>query len=143
MAENIPIESYTLPEFVEKTKLLQADHDDQARFITFALTGVDDEHQSVIDAVRNAVPEDHSLSVLRDYDSLLGLSADLAVDNFIYVYPVAKREDTLNTNIHVKHRLPGGKVNDGSMYLILNLTYLSVCSPPQNTQRNVRKVGRA
>lgn len=83
---------------------------DQAAFVRFVLCGIYNDSQVVVDPILSRMSGDEPLSVMRDYDSILGFDKDIKVKNFLMVYPVAKREDTLTTNVHLKHTFEGNSV---------------------------------
>lgn len=96
------IVSLTLREFVAQAKALHA-KGSIADFTRFVLTGVYEEMQFQVDPIKDALEDADSVSALRDYDSVLGLHKDICINTFLTVYPVAKFEDTLNRNIHIKY----------------------------------------
>lgn len=109
--ENYPHEAYSLDAFSVACNRLLADENTVGDFVRFALTGGYrgqggvDSHQAVMDPIQNALDNDHLVDVTRDYDSLLGLSSQIAFNKPITVYPAAKFEDTLSKNIHIKVHL--------------------------------------
>lgn len=96
--------SMSVLEFCQRAKeLLRFNQED---FVRFVLTGQDiDDTQACIDPIRNRVTEDQfdRLHLTRDYDSLLGISKHIHVQRHLTMCCVAKREDTLSTNIHIKY----------------------------------------
>ena len=94
--------SMSLRQFCRRAKdLLQSDISD---FVRFVLTGRDaDDSQARIDPVFNRVTDEDPLKITRDYDSLLGVSSEIRIENSITVYPVAKSEDTLSRNVHIRY----------------------------------------
>ena len=101
--EALDTEGYSLDEFSVVCNRLVNDQTRRGDFIRFALTGAyhgTEPHQAVLNPLQNAL-ENHRVSVVRDYDSLLGLSAQILFDNPITIYPAAKFEDTLSKNIHL------------------------------------------
>jgi len=102
--DDVDTEVYSLDEFAVVCNQLVSDQTRRGDFIRFALTGAYhgiDSHQAVLNPIQNVL-DDHPVSVVRDYDSLLGLSPHIAFNNPITIYPAAKFEDTLSKNIHVK-----------------------------------------
>jgi len=122
-SEDIPKFTFSVFDFCRKAKsLLQQD---QAQFVQFVLSGQYDEYveatdpiditladdqglilrrcQAVIDPILDALRDDEDITVSRDYDSILGIHDDIIVSSDLTVYPVAKREDTLTKNVHLKH----------------------------------------
>lgn len=84
---------------------------DQGKFVRFVLTGQDGNSQGCIDPIINRTSEDDVLRASRDYDSLLGISKHIEVDQHLTVYPVARHEDTLSRNIHIKHEFTTANVS--------------------------------
>lgn len=103
------VRSHTLQEFVSRAKALyQAGAlDDFARFV---LTGKHGGGQHQVDAIKDALQDGHEISVLRDYDSLLGIHEHICIQTYLTVYPVSKFEDTLRRNIHVKYSFSNATV---------------------------------
>jgi len=94
--------SLSLSDFYNQAKdLYKAD---QAAFVKFVLSGLDGDERVFVDALHNSLPVDEPIQVTRDYDSLLAISDRIEVENYITVYPVAKKEDTLTANVHLDHR---------------------------------------
>ncbi|RDB19057.1 hypothetical protein Hypma_014471 [Hypsizygus marmoreus] len=110
-----PIVSHTLAEFTARAnKLYVPDGVDDA-FIRLALTGeytdVDDDNkkkQVFLDPIQNIVEPDHSLTISRDYDSVLGIADKLLVDCPISVFSVPHNFFALKTNIHIQHSIVRG-----------------------------------
>jgi hypothetical protein len=94
--------SLSLTQFYRRAKALY--EEDQAAFVRFVLSGFDNGERFYVDAIRHALPEDEPIQLTRDYDSLLAISDEIEVENYITVYPVARKEDTLTANVHLKHR---------------------------------------
>jgi len=94
--------SLSLADFYNRAKDLYKDN--QAAFVKFVLSGFDDGERVFVDTLHNCLPVDEPIQVTRDYDSLLAISDRIEVENYITVYPVAKKEDTLTANIHLDHR---------------------------------------
>jgi hypothetical protein len=85
---------------------------DQGDFVRFVLTGQDtDGRQACIDPVYNRVTQDDSLEIIRDYDSLLGISHHIRVNAAITINPIAKLEDTLSRNIHILFEFESANVS--------------------------------
>jgi hypothetical protein len=95
-----PTETYSIPDFVDQAGRLSFE-DDKSDFAQFVLTGRLGDHQALLDPLRNIIPDDQNLTLKRDYDSLIGLSTEIVVTSELYVYPVAKRENTLTENVHL------------------------------------------
>jgi len=104
---------YTLDAFSITCNELLSDQNRLGDFVRFALTGGNydpdgiNTHQAVIDPIQNILDDNHLVDVVRDYDSLLGLTRHIAFNSAITVYPAAKFEDTLSKNIHIKVNLVG------------------------------------
>ncbi|KAG6864738.1 hypothetical protein C0991_007445 [Blastosporella zonata] len=77
--------------------------------VRFVLTGEYEEdgrtYQAFIDPIQNRVEEDHQLSVLRDYDSLLGISEIIMVTDNISVFTVPHPSFALKSGLHFKYHL--------------------------------------
>lgn len=94
--------SLTLPAFVARAKhLLAAAAMDT--FAEFVLTGRYETTQYQVDAIKDALHDNHQIQALRDYDSVLGLHSNVCVNAPLTMYPVSRFEDTLRRNIHIKH----------------------------------------
>ena len=103
--------SLSLTQFYRRAKALY--REDQAAFVKFVLSRFDHGERffvDFVDALRHSLPEDEPIQVTRDYDSLLAISEQIEVDNYITVYPIAKKEDTLTANVHLQHRFTLGGV---------------------------------
>ena len=124
MADELPYSHMSIVDFCKRAKGI-LDVEDHAGFVKFVLTGQHGAHQAVVDPVLNKMGEYEGLSVLRDYDSLLGISADICVNGHLTVYPVSRREDTLVSNIHLKHSFESSKVSWLFHYLFHNILTLS------------------
>lgn len=123
--------SLSLLEFCQRAKELLSIN--QPDFVRFVLTGRDtDGTQACIDPILNRVPQDHPLEIIRDYDSLLGISKTIRVQASITVYPVAKREDTLSKNIHIRYQFSKSSV---SLHLCLVLSYALIHDIRLTSQR--------
>jgi len=94
--------SFSLRDFYRRAKTLFKE--DPATFVKFVLCGFDDNERFYVDALQNCMPADEPILVTRDYDSLLAISDQIEVDNYITVYPIAKKEDTLTANVHLDHK---------------------------------------
>ncbi|RXW13321.1 hypothetical protein EST38_g12530 [Candolleomyces aberdarensis] len=103
--EAIDIQPYTLAQFCERAHDLYMSNNSE-EFVHFVLCGVDEGRQASIDVIRNRVTsaEVPTLRISRDYDSILGIDRQIRVHaRPITVTPVAKYEDTLKTNVHLKY----------------------------------------
>lgn len=99
---NLDNKSYSLAEFCETAKLL-LESDDPSSFVQFVLCGRFQNHQVVVDAIQNRLNEEHLIKGLRDFDSLLGIHKDIPVRASLTLFPIARKEDTLHTNIHINY----------------------------------------
>ena len=119
MATNSPpdrIVTTDLLGFCERAKcLLNAS---QADFERFVLTGRHSGTQFAIDPIRNRLPDFADVRVVRDYDSLLGISRQIRVANYLTVYPIARKEDTLSRNIHIEYEFSSPNVSLPSFLLL-------------------------
>ena len=85
--------------------------EEYANFVHFVLTGRYKEKQAIINAILNQMPEDEPFSVTRDYDSVLGIDQNVCIMSALTIYLVAKKEDTLSTNIHINYHFYTTKVS--------------------------------
>lgn len=99
---NFENQSYSLSQFCETAKRLM-ESDDPASFVHFVLCGRYQGHQVFVDAFQNTLHEGYKLKGLRDFDSLLGISEDIPVRTSLTLFPLARKEDTLHTNIHLNY----------------------------------------
>lgn len=99
---NLEPRSYSLAQFCETAKFL-LDSDDPTSFVQFVLCGRYQNHQVVVDAFQNCLNEHYKLQGLRDFDSLLGIYKDIPVRAPLTLFPLARKEDTLNTNVHLDY----------------------------------------
>lgn len=113
---SLPSQSYTVKEFVRKAKTLE--REDGHAFLRFVLTGEADEHQAVLDPIRNTLGRDHDVVATRDYDSVIGITKDIVVKSSISVYPVPNPAEVLTTSIHIKYPMKTGRVSGTSPYHI-------------------------
>jgi hypothetical protein len=106
--DNLDTKSYSLSEFCVTAKRLLGS-DNAAEFVCFVLCGRYQDHQAIIDAYQNVLHESYTFKGLRDYDSLLGINKDIVVRTSLTLYPLARKEDTLKTNIHLDYsfNIPG------------------------------------
>jgi hypothetical protein len=120
---NLEPKSYSLAEFCETARLL-LDSEDPASFVRFVLCGRYQNHQVIVDPFQNSLNEQYGFQGLRDYDSLLGICKDIPVRAPLTLFPLARREDTLNTNVHLNYSF----IIPGVSYMKLNPRYI----PPLN-----------
>jgi len=100
--ESTQTTSLSLTDFYRRAKVLY--NEDQAAFIKFVLSGFDNGKRFYVDPLHHTLDEDEPIQVTRDYDSLLAISEQIEVENYITVYPIAKKEDTLTANVHLQHK---------------------------------------
>lgn len=105
--DDLDNQSYSLAQFCETAKHLL--DSDPASFVRFVLCGRYQDHQVIVDAFRNTLDERHKIQGLRDFDSLLGIFEDIPVRTALTLFPLARKEDTLHTNIHLNYsfNIPG------------------------------------
>jgi hypothetical protein len=117
----LPPKTYTLAEFIQHSKYLEQ-QPDNAAFTRFVLTGEADDHQAVLDPLRNALPDGHPIQVYRDYDSALNIHDRIIVDASISVHPIPNPTHTLTTSIHIKLPITRGDVSRNIVLLPIDLT---------------------
>jgi hypothetical protein len=104
--EQLPSRSYSLKEFADEGMRLHAlEDDDGSKFCEFVATGRHPEelHQvALLPDLDEPNHRDISITVMRDYDSLLGVSKDLPYNKNLEVFPVASWHDTLKTRVSLK-----------------------------------------
>jgi len=113
----LPTEAFSLGQFCQTAReLLESpDPDDGAAFVRFALTGMYNGHQAVVDPVLNRVrsSETFDLQLRRDFDSVLGISKRICVHSSEFtVYPLPKYEDSLSKNVHLEFEFENINVLD-------------------------------
>jgi len=111
--DEVPTVSFTLGQFVAHALSLSCNDN---KYLPFVLTGrfLDDDGrpaQAFIDSIRDMVDDDHPLSIIRDYDSLLGLANDFLVDGTITMFTVPHPTLALTTSIHLKRDIRRGQVS--------------------------------
>ncbi|KAF8868356.1 hypothetical protein CPB84DRAFT_1857950 [Gymnopilus junonius] len=102
MAEDYPHVNMSVAQFCIHAKSI-LDAKDNAGFVKFVLMGIHHTQQAIVDPILDHMTKYEGLSIMCDYDSLLGIDRDIRVQSNLTVYPLAKREDTLQTNIHLKY----------------------------------------
>jgi hypothetical protein len=109
---SLPHKAYSLGDFVRKAEGLASDEGaDQIVFDRFLLTGeFKDEHQAVVDPIRNIVPDDHDVKGLRDYDSVVSFTTEIVVDSTISIYPIPNPAEVLSTSVHIQYPITRGDV---------------------------------
>jgi hypothetical protein len=114
---NFPeIRSYSLLDFVDFASDLYADLAEQGGdhdgFLKFVLTGdVLGDHQAVVDPFRNSMEPGHGIEVLRDYDSIIGVSDHVVATCILELNPVSNQTDSLTKSIHLEHEIMDGEVS--------------------------------
>lgn len=105
---NLPTQEYRVVDFcteaerlLEEAQITKINH----KFINFVLTGVHDDRQAVVNPILNQIPavDFDQLTINRDYDSLLGIDAQIHVQHPLTLYMMGKKEDILTSNIHLTH----------------------------------------
>ena len=133
-------------EFCKRAKGILKAKDDSG-FVKFVLTGQHGGHQAVVDPILHKMTDYEGLYILRDYDSLLGIHQDICVKGHLTVYPLARREDTLATNIHLKHSFNSSRVSCRFRYLYELYLPSNIgafyCSDPQDTKSLYCEVGNS
>jgi hypothetical protein len=74
-----------------------------ADFVKMALCGLYNGSQIAVDAILDRMDDREQFEGSRDYDSLLGISEHIRIRGPLTVYPIAKHDDTLKTDLHIKH----------------------------------------
>ena len=144
---DLPPRSYSMEEFISHSNTL-FDMDTE-EFIRFTLTGeVPGDHQAVVDPLRNFLNPAHQIFASRDYDSVIGITDDIAVDCPLTIYPVNNPADALRTSIHIKRSIEDGEVG---ISITFALKYWIDRGPPtenhihpisQNSERKTWHVGQ-
>ncbi|KAK1219141.1 hypothetical protein PQX77_018152 [Marasmius sp. AFHP31] len=95
--------TYTLYQFLTTAERLY--HRDPSDFQAFMLTGATRSltTQAYIDIQPDLLPVSHELHSQRDYDSLIGITYNIAVQNDIFFCPIPNPADVLRTSIHLSH----------------------------------------
>jgi len=106
--DDLDTRSYSVAEFCETAQNL-LESEDSASFVRFVLCGRYQNHQVVVDPIQNRLDPERKIKGLRDFDSLLGICEDIPVRSPLTLFPLAKKDDTLNTNIHLNYSfvIPG------------------------------------
>lgn len=121
----LPIRVYSLQSFVDLMKSLVDDGETQD-FIRLVLAGQHDGKQVVVDALRNRiynapvdgsdddddnVPPDYAYTKSRDYDSFLGISPDICVEDRSIIFNIIpKFEDTLSKDLGITYEIERNEV---------------------------------
>lgn len=115
----LPTQSYSLAQFVQAARALY--DDDPVAFRLFVLTGEAPgmETQAYVDATLNALQIDHPVQMVRDFDSLIGITKNIAVDCMISVYPIPNPSEVLSTSIHLNYPIVSQDVRNLLMSSLL------------------------
>jgi uncharacterized membrane protein YczE len=54
---------------------------------------------------------DEPMSIMRDYDSIIGLTTHIAIDTHLTLIPVSNPVDALTSNIHLRVNISKGRVS--------------------------------
>ncbi|TFK62821.1 hypothetical protein BDN72DRAFT_902928 [Pluteus cervinus] len=98
--DDIPLRQISIQQHLARAQELLDAGDPQA-FVTYILTGVDDDERVVLDPILNRATHANGFFVTRDYDSVLGFHKDIIIAEPLTAFPVAYRDDTLSANIHI------------------------------------------
>ncbi|KAG6815392.1 hypothetical protein H0H87_002313 [Tephrocybe sp. NHM501043] len=106
--------SHSLEEFIEKATTLD-DAGDTEGYIHFVLSGVyaDDDYdidgindyptkQAFVDPTQNVVQPDTQLDIMRDYDSLLGITKDFKTLGEVSMFTIPHPTFALRTSVHIE-----------------------------------------
>lgn len=109
-----------LGEFNNALKNLLGENDG-SEFTRVALSGhyAPRDIQFVVDPILDAMRPEEVIKVLRDLDSGLWIDAQLQMVGPATIYPVSKKEDTLTTNIHIRHEFTNSQVCLTPVFLLL------------------------
>ena len=110
----LPFENYTVSEFIQEYGLLKTqnehpeEHDSIINSIDFVLTGRHPNRrtQAVVNPLTNRLHQGAIPTIRRDYDSLISFTTHIPILTSIYVYPIARLEDTLTSNLHIRVPFP-------------------------------------
>jgi len=105
---DIPHQGYTIFSFCDTAKRLLAE--DQDAFVCFVLCGNYDGHQVVVDPLVDQVDREDTITICRDFDSLLAVVENLKISSDLALFPVAKKEDTLTKDVHFTHQFMSSRV---------------------------------
>ncbi|KAG6819602.1 hypothetical protein H0H93_010371 [Arthromyces matolae] len=103
----LPLVRHSLKDFVVRAKDLSRDNVDDALYQDFLLTGVYSEDgvrtQAFLDPLSDHVQPQEPLNISRDYDSLLGICADIVVTCDLSMFAIPHPTFALKSSIHVKY----------------------------------------
>jgi len=106
------LKSYTLKEFCRRC-LRFIDNEDFSNFVRFALTGIHNNEQANIDIHQNVVTNQGMdlLCASRDYDSVLGISAEILALRNLAIHILPNFKESLSKNVHIKYSFTNDKVS--------------------------------
>jgi hypothetical protein len=109
-----------------KRGLELSDNGSPSDFISYALCGRDEQkqQQATIDIHRNPDADPAALTTTRDYDSAIGVMAELDMDLPINVFPVSPPRKRLQNNVHLFIPIQRNEVNDSCVCITLTKEYL-------------------
>jgi len=104
--------SLSLTEFVSHGKelLKEKQMDDLSNFV---LTGAFCGRQYQVDPIKHVISPSHPVSIMRDYDSVLGFADRLYISAPITLHPIAKIADSLQRNVHIQQTFENEHVGLG------------------------------
>ena len=112
MYNNLPERIYSVDEFNTHARDLLSQNPDRREFIRFVLTGeVPDEHQAAVKPLLNELGPGYPISIRRDYDLILGITEDMAVDCPVKLYPISDPGDAFTSGIHLNFDLKNAQVS--------------------------------
>ncbi|KIJ45379.1 hypothetical protein M422DRAFT_251152 [Sphaerobolus stellatus SS14] len=100
--------THSVYSFVKRAQELYKD-EDKSEFVKFTLTGNDSGRQVFVDTLQNRMGAQESYLMTRDYDSVLGISTNVMVNQSLQMHPVCRFEETLKHNVHLKHTFTNSK----------------------------------
>jgi hypothetical protein len=117
---SLPQKVYTLEQFVRQAKALAAQDHQKHAFIRFLVTGeYFEQHQAVVDPIRNVLENGQHVDVARDYDSVIGIADRIVVTSSIAIYPIPKPVEALSTSIHIRYAIQKDNVSLIAFFLRL------------------------
>lgn len=101
MCNTLPKKMYSLHEYTAHAKSLNKNPWEYTRF---ALTGeVAGVHQANVNASLNDLKPHESISSIRDYPCILGITRDIVVDCPLILYPISDPGDAITTSTHLDY----------------------------------------
>lgn len=123
MAHESPRIEYSLRGFCDEAgNILEGDAQtpgDDAAFVQFVVCGIHADGQAHVDPMLDRLQELEDISIHRDFDSVLGVCEHILVTQDLSLYPVARKQDVLQKNIHLSYHFTSSSVRHYS-YLMLN-----------------------